>query len=240
MSVSAVPSHLPAWRPRERLLAFSAQSLSDTELWICILGQSRRGLPVHRLAHNVVTMLAQYQKHAQARSTLSTGPAQTARILAVHELIRRQQHEAALPVATLATALTLCHDLRTAPVEHMRVLYCNSRGQVLHQQTVALGGLNIAVVQPRDIFFPIRLQPIDSLLVCHNHPGGNPEPSPEDIAFTQQLVTASSILGLRIRDHVIVTRQQHFSFRQAGLLKQNKSLANARPGDESIRFTHVL
>lgn len=206
---------LPAFRPREKLLSFGPESLTREELWMCILGAGRRGLPVEALARQVVKKL---DEPKATRQVASWGTAQLARILAVEELCQRWEKKTALPMASLETVLLLCQDLRVSRMERIRVFYCSTTGQVLHQQTVAVGGLNMAVVQPRDIFYPIRFQPVDSLVICHNHPGGTPNPSQEDTVFTQKMEQACQLLGLWLRDHVIITKEKHFSFRQKGML----------------------
>lgn len=102
--------------------------------------------------------------------------------------------------------------------EYFICLSLDSAGQVIKRRTVTIGLLDMALAHPREVFAGPLKDRAASVVVAHNHPSGNPAPSPEDIKTTQQLVAAGILLGLPVHDHVIVAGRRHYSFRRAGLL----------------------
>ena len=103
-------------------------------------------------------------------------------------------------------------------VEIFQTVMLTSRNRVMAIETVARGSLTSTVVHPRDVFAaPVRLQA--SAIICmHNHPGGDPSPSPEDRACTERLMKAGAILGIRVLDHIIIGFNDYFSFRDSGVM----------------------
>jgi len=146
---------------------------------------------------------------------------QIRRLLAVCELARRwhvPEDASAPPVTSPKAALLQFQGLRRRPGECFAVLFLNSRNQPLGCQTVAVGSLNVAALQPRDVFAPALLLGAASVVVAHNHPSGDPTPSPEDAGVTRQLVEAGRLLGIEVLDHLIVSPDRFRSLREAGLL----------------------
>ncbi len=110
------------------------------------------------------------------------------------------------------------HDLRDKPQEHFVALYLDARDRLIHRETVSIGTLTASLVHPREVFAPAVERRAAALIVAHNHPSGDPEPSPEDRQATRRLSQAGRILGIGLLDHVVVTRTGYFSFRGKGLL----------------------
>lgn len=121
------------------------------------------------------------------------------------------------PLST-ATILLLLKNIAIARQEHFVVLTLDSGGRLIKKRIVFVGTINATLVHPRETFAPAIADYAESIVIAHNHPSGDPNPSKQDIMATQQLVAAGQILGVRVRDHIIVVRGDHYSFRASGLL----------------------
>ena len=108
--------------------------------------------------------------------------------------------------------------LKREPREHFLVLLLNARHEVLGKEVVSIGSLNASIVHPREVFRPALLQAAASIVLVHNHPSGDPEPSEEDVGITKRLVEAGELLGIAVLDHVIVASRGIVSFRSRQLL----------------------
>jgi len=114
--------------------------------------------------------------------------------------------------------LTLFKFIRTKRQEYFVCLSLDSVGKPLRRRTVTIGTLNATLVHPREVFAGPLQDRAAAVVIAHNHPSGDPEPSKDDIKTTQQLVAAGQLLGIKLVDHVIVTRHDHYSFRRGRLL----------------------
>ena len=108
--------------------------------------------------------------------------------------------------------------LRKEQREHFLVLLLNARHEVIGKETVSIGSLNASIVHPREVFKPAVLQSAASVVLLHNHPSGDPEPSEEDTAITKRLVQCGELLGIAVLDHVIIAARGVVSFRSRQLL----------------------
>ncbi|TMD12650.1 MAG: hypothetical protein E6J00_11215, partial [Chloroflexi bacterium] len=96
------------------------------------------------------------------------------------------------------------------------VLLLNTRNQPLGCETVALGGLNVAALQPRDVFEPALRHNAAAVVLAHSHPSGDPTPSPEDLAVTRHLGEAGRLLGIEVLDHLVISAHRFHSLRSSG------------------------
>ena len=108
--------------------------------------------------------------------------------------------------------------LRKEHREHFLVLLLNARHEVLGKETVSIGSLNASIVHPREVFKPAITASAASVILVHNHPSGDPEPSEEDLTITKRLVEAGELLGIQVLDHVIVASRGVVSLRSRQLL----------------------
>jgi DNA repair protein RadC len=108
--------------------------------------------------------------------------------------------------------------IRNKKQEYVVCLSINSVGQIIKRRTVTIGLLDVSITHPREVFAGPLKDRAASVIIAHNHPSGDPRPSRRDIETTQQLVAAAQLLRITIQDHVIVTKDRHFSFRVNGLL----------------------
>jgi DNA repair protein RadC len=141
------------------------------------------------------------------------------RLLRVRELARRWQispDSSAPAITTPAHALLQFQELRASQRECFAVLYLNSRNQPLGCETVAVGGLNVAALQPREVFEPALRLAAAAVILAHNHPSGDPTPSPEDLAVTRHLQEAGRLLGVEVLDHLVIGAERFKSLRESG------------------------
>ena len=138
-------------------------------------------------------------------------PAQVRRLFMVRELARRWHvpaDSAAPVVGSPREALLQFQELRTSLKECFAVLYLNTRNQPLGCEKVAVGGLNVAALQPREVFGPALTLGAAAVIMAHNHPSGDPTPSPEDLAVTRHLQEAGRLLGVEVLDHLVVCAER--------------------------------
>lgn len=202
---------------------FGSGQLSLAELWMCVLGHGTAGKPVKSLAQELTNIMKQADFQSPNPESMQLlgrllSRSQLARVLAIVELWQRwTQHEQRV-FRSPKDALLLLPDLASAAQERVVSLYLSASSQILLQETLAIGSWNAALLQPREIFFPIRYLPVDALVLCHNHPSGKLLPSDQDKRFTQRVQAAAGILGIQFYDHIIVAKTGYFSFREANML----------------------
>ncbi|HSX30267.1 MAG TPA: JAB domain-containing protein [Candidatus Saccharimonadales bacterium] len=124
------------------------------------------------------------------------------------------------PEKALNTAdiLKLLEDIANHRQEHFVVLSLDSGQRLITKRVVFIGTVDSVLAHPREVYAGAIADLAASIVVAHNHPSGDPTPSKQDIKMTQQLVAAGQILGVRLHDHIIVTREGYFSFRAEGML----------------------
>ncbi len=106
--------------------------------------------------------------------------------------------------------------LRDQPQEVLGAIYLDTRGRVIAYREISRGTIHQCLVQPRDVIIPGLLINAAQVLIAHNHPSGDPTPSPDDCALTRQLVEACSLIGVPLRDHLIIGDDQYVSFQETG------------------------
>lgn len=181
------------------------------ELAGCVLGDA--GGTLRQLARRPASALA---------GGFGIGTAKAARIAAALELGRRLAREEAARGEVLcepAAVFRLCAPrLRDLVVEEFHVLALDVRQRLLRDVLVTRGTLTSSLVHPREVFRPAIAEAAAAVIVAHNHPSGDPTPSPEDRSITRQLAEAGRLLGVPVYDHVIVGSDRYFSFAEAGWL----------------------
>ena len=213
----------PAPRPREKLRSRGAGALSDAELIALLLGSGIRG----RSAVRIARMLARKSPSDLAAWTLrrfievpGVGLARAAALVAAFELGRRacERPVASRPIRGPEDVLAQVRDLPRARREHFVVLLLNARHELQCRETVSIGSLNASIVHPREVFLPAILHSAASVVLVHNHPSGDPEPSEEDLNITRRLVQVGDLVGIGVLDHVIVATRGIVSLKARQLM----------------------
>ena len=223
-------------RPRERLLGLGAPSLSDAELLAVLLGTGSTGETAVDLARRLLHLGAdgaspqdrgaawRYLAGAspdELSQVPGVGPAKAARIKAAVELGRRLAGSTAnRPVITspAEVAKLLMESMRHLDREHFKIVVLNTKNQVLATELISVGSLSSSIVHPREIFKGPLRRSAAAVVLCHNHPSGDPAPSPEDVEVTRRLIEAGRILGIEVLDHVIIGDNRYASLRERGLM----------------------
>ncbi len=217
----------PDDRPREKLLRHGAAALGDNELVALVLGSGMARSSALAVANDLLQ--ARGGLHGLVRSTCSdlaavpgVGPAKAAQVLAAVELGRRTLAHAPGARIRLRTprdaAAYLLPPYGAKPVEQFGVVLLDSRHRVLKTSVVAVGTLNTTVVEPRDVFREAIVGGAAAVMVFHNHPSGDPTPSPDDVALTRRLVAAGTLMGIALVDHIVLGDVRYCSFREMGQL----------------------
>ena len=196
-------------RPREKPRVRGVAALSDAELVTLVLGSGTRG----HSASGIGRRVARRAPHQLGGWTLrrwleipGVGLARAAALVAAFELGRRacEQPAASTPIRGPEDVLAQVRDLPRARREHFVVLLLNARHELQCRETVSIGSLNASIVHPREVFLPAILHSAASVVLVHNHPSGDPEPSEEDLGITRRLVQVGELVGIGVLDHVIV------------------------------------
>ena len=122
------------------------------------------------------------------------------------------------PISQSNDVARLCADMLRLDREEFRVLLLNAKHRVMGVHTVSVGSLTVSIVHPREVYKAAILANAAAIIGIHNHPSGNPDPSPEDHALTKRLSEAGKILGITLLDHVIIGQNTHYSFADQGQL----------------------
>ena len=225
MPLSVVPE---SERPRERLWSLGPAALTTAELLAILLGTGGAAAGVLELAGRVLEIgegslrrLAQ-RPSAELLRAQGVGPTKAARLLAAFELAARIAKEERSPLSRIRdpddVVRLFINRLRDLQVEEFHLLALDSQSQVLREVLVTRGLLNSSLVHPREVFRAAIAEAAAGIIVVHNHPSGDPTPSAEDRAVTQQLVAAGRLLDLPLYDHVIIAGDRFVSFATTGLL----------------------
>ncbi|MBD7983034.1 DNA repair protein RadC [Sporosarcina sp. Sa2YVA2] len=214
-------------RPRERLILQGAESLSNQELIAILLRTGTKNESVLMLANRVIKSFDKIQDLKDATveeitSVKGIGRAKAVQILAAAELgkrVYRKHSEGKYVIRSPEDAAAyLMTDMTSLLQEHFVVMFLNVKNEVLHKHTVFIGSLNSSIVHPREIYREAVKRSAASIIVAHNHPSGNPAPSPEDIEVTKRLVEAGSIIGIDLLDHIIIGDHKFISLKEKGYM----------------------
>ena len=218
----------PTDRPRERLWSLGPGALTTAELLAILLGTGSGGSSVLEVAGRLLDVadgsLRRLARRPSAELLRShgIGPTKAARLLAAFELGARLAREERPPIVRIRepedVAQLFQDRLRDLQVEEFHLLALDSQSQVLREVLVTRGLLNSSLVHPREVFRAAIAEAAAGIIVVHNHPSGDPTPSAEDRAVTQQLAAAGRLLDLPLYDHVIIAGDRFMSFATAGLL----------------------
>ncbi|HYF28743.1 MAG TPA: DNA repair protein RadC [Candidatus Paceibacterota bacterium] len=201
-------------KPRERLLAAGPRSLTTAELLAVVFGNGTKKEGVLEMSARIMKDYGERSIMRQANAKklaedLDIPIVKALQVVAVAELGRRFHARNDLAVPTLRTAKEVYEyaiDMRALPKEHLRGLYLNNHYKVVRDEVISIGTVDMNIVHPREVFRPALEYAAAAVILVHNHPSGNVEPSEADIAVTAQLIEAGALLGIDVIDHVIVTR----------------------------------
>jgi len=208
-------------RPREKLEAKGAQALSDTELLAALIGSGVKGKDVLEVASSVLREIGQRvdQLDVKAlREIEGIGLAKACQIAAAFELSRRYLLKERIVIREAKDVLPYIRHIAEKRQEYFVCLSLNGASEVIESRVVTVGLLDCNQVHPREVFADPIADRAASVILAHNHPSGTLEASPEDLALTKRLVKAGDLLGIKVLDHIIVTKRGYISLKQEGHL----------------------
>jgi DNA repair protein RadC len=230
-SLKAIPM---ADRPRERMLRLGPEQLTDAELLAIVLQTGTRELSVIELAHqllhhceqrdpeNRLHALLQLRPEELRQQVKGIGPTKLCQVIAALQLGLRaaapplRQVELNNPGAVYGYLAP-----RMAYLDHEQfvVILLNAKNRVIDVEPVSVGTLTTSLVHPREIFKPAIRRSAYAIILAHNHPSGDPTPSPEDREVTRRLIMAGRLIGIEVLDHLIIGHGAYTSLRERGLVE---------------------
>ncbi len=208
-------------RPREKLRERGASALTDEELVAAILGRGVKGLDVVAMSKSVAKLIRKHKESLSVDHLTSVpgmGLAKAAQILSAFELARRYLLKETVKITSAKDILPLVADIAAKQQEYFVCISLNGANEVIEKRIVTIGLVNSSQIHPREVFADVIADRAAAVIFAHNHPSGDPKPSDVDAKTHKQLTEAGKILGLRILDHIIVTKKGYFSFQEAGLI----------------------
>jgi DNA repair protein RadC len=213
-------------RPRERLIRAGEGALSTSELLAIILRTGTGGESVLDMASRLLSYYGGLAGLARAsfaelEAERGMGEAKTSQLKAAIELGRRMllssPEDRFLVRSPSDVAQLLMAEMAHLQQEHFQVLYLDTRNRLLGSETVYVGSLNASHIRVAEVFRDAVKRNCAAIIVAHNHPSGDPTPSPEDVEVTRQLVAAGNLLDIEVLDHLIIGQQRFVSLRERGL-----------------------
>lgn len=214
-------------RPRARLFNYGAESLKENELLAILLGSGTKGENIMSLSERFLVELGGidgllYATKEEIESVKGFGKAKTAKVLAVVELFNRFRRLKVGEEFSITTpkkvADLLSNEMANMKQEKFRLLLLNTKNKVIRIKDVFVGSLDTAIVHPREVFNEAVKYSASKIVICHNHPSGDPTPSKEDISLTKRIRECGTLMGIELLDHVIIAKNGYFSMKEKGII----------------------
>lgn len=206
---------------RELVLSKGISYPDNQSLIALLLGSGTRGCPVQKLAKKVLDVLEGVRREHWLQALCQIqgmGKSRAIAILAAIELGRRMNSHFGKRINQPADFIPLVQGYAMQSREHFLCATLTGAHEIISIRVVSIGTVNRTLIHPREVFADAVQDRAAAVILCHNHPSGSLRPSSEDIAATQKLVAASDCLGIRVLDHLIITMDGYYSFKEEGLL----------------------
>lgn len=206
-------------RPREKLLEQGPQALSNAELLAILLRTGVEGKSALDLAQTILEKAGPNLPQLgieDLQSIPGIGEAKACQIVAAFELARRFLQRERHVIREPKDVLPYIQHIADKKQEYFLCLTLNGAGEVIQSRVVTVGILDASLIHPREVFAEAIADRAAAIIVAHNHPSGQLQPSPEDLAVTKKLYDAGQILGIELRDHLIITKTGWLSLRREG------------------------
>ena len=210
-------------QPREKLIRYGVDKLTTPELLAILLGSCTKNMNAIELSKKILQKFSdkELQKvtYSDFKEFNGIGKTKATRIISVFELGKRLLHGKKTSfIMKPKDVWNELLDIRESKKEHFVVFYLDIRNQIIKKEIISIGILNTSLVHPREVFEPAIKHLAAQILISHNHPSVDCSPSDEDIELTKRLIEAGKILGIEIIDHVIISTQKSFSFKEHRLI----------------------
>ncbi len=208
-------------QPREKALEYGVTYLSDKELLAILLGCGTKNNPVDKLANQLLHIIDKSNGNLEMSDLINlkgVGEAKATLITAALEFSRRLLCPGITKISYPTDILPAVRHFVTRPQEYFIVISLNGAHEIIKTRVVSIGILNRTIIHPREVFSDSIKERAASIILCHNHPSGNLEPSSEDIEVTKRLVESGELLGIKVLDHIIFFFSDYYSFTENGKL----------------------
>lgn len=215
----------PHDRPREKFERLGPGGLGDNELLALVIGSGSRTLDALALANRLIETAGGLHGLTRAsvgelRRVPGVGRARAAQVLAAIEFGRRTLMRDGAERPRLGSPTLLAEYLLplygSSPVEQFGIVMLDSKSRLIRLRLVSTGSIDTTVVHPREVFREAAAAAAASIVLFHNHPSGDPTPSPDDFTLTARLVSAGAVMGIDVVDHLILADRRYFSLLEAG------------------------
>jgi len=220
MKINDLPLHK---KPREKLLLKGINGLSDAELLAVLLRSGYRGKSAVEVAERLLQQWTLSEICTLPLPKLAKlkgiGLSRASAISAAKGIAERLGNDQSLlAINTPQEVVKLTQFLRHKKQEYLVVLYLGARHQLLAQETITIGTLNCSLIHGREVFAPALVHRAAFIILVHNHPSGDPQPSADDLEVTEKLLSIGELLDIPVVDHVIVAHDNWCSLKQQKLL----------------------
>ncbi len=208
-------------KPREKLAKKGAQALRDYELVAILLGSGTKEKDVFALSREIVRLFEKDFDSLTREKLLQIhglGPAKASQILSAIELSRRYLIKQNRRISNASDIYEVLRDFTRKRQEHFLTVTLDGASHIIETRVVFIGTLNQSIVHPREVFADAVTDRAAGIIIAHNHPSGQLRPSDADKRVTQRLREAGDLMGIELLDHVILSKEGYFSFRDEGLL----------------------
>lgn len=207
---------------REMTLSFGISYPSDEELIMLILGHGTKKMPLDVLSVKVLETLMKSNGEDLIENLTQIegiGKTKALSIAAALELGRRQNRNPQAVLTQPKDIVPYVQSYAIQPVEHFLCVTLNGAREILNIRVICTGSGNRAIIRTADVFAEAVKERASAVVFCHNHPGGNPHPSEDDIETTRKLCAAAALLGIVVLDHIIVAKNSYYSFLEHNLFE---------------------
>ncbi len=201
---------------RERVREYGIKYVSNKELLMLLIGTGIKGFPVEKLAGAVLKILEKTDSDSVIEKMLGIrglGNSKATLLAAALELGRRFYGSKGVCIKSPVDVIPLVQHYALEKQEHFLCITLTGANEIIKIRVITVGILNSTLIHPREILAEAIKDRSAAIILCHNHPSGNSDPSVEDFQLTRRLVKVADIIGIKILDHIIISRNGYYSFR---------------------------
>jgi len=209
-------------RPRERLEKIGASALSDAEIIALIIQTGSRNESAIDVANNIINKFGILKLSnislKELQSIKGIGRAKAVQLVSAIEFSRRLKEYKTKDVHIQFAYQVYRHleSMSRLEQENFKILMLNTKNRIIKEETISIGLLDTTLIHPREVFKDAIRECASSIIIAHNHPSGDPEPSRADLEITKDLVKAGEIIDIEVLDHVIIGKGRYWSWKEDG------------------------
>ncbi len=205
-------------KPREKLIKKGVKSLKNHELIAVLLGSGIKGKDVLKLSKEIEKIIDENVTLDQLLQIKGLGVAKAAQILSALEFSKRILLKTHTKIEKTEDIINELKDYSDKKQEYFIAIYLDGADRIIEKRVITIGILDKTIIHPREVFAPAIELRAASVIIAHNHPSGNPNPSRYDIILTDRLKESAEILGIDLIEHMIISKEGYYSFNENGYI----------------------